>query len=173
MDIVELLVQKNILSTDKAKEIRDEVSKSSRRAEEVILGERLLDEELLFSLKSEALHIPLKTPDVTQISLKVLELVPEDSAKYYHMVPLSKAGNTLEIGMVYPEDLNAQEALKFLSRQGTFSYKAFVISLGTFEKLMKQYRSLKGEMKEALQELEKEIGQKERNKERGGLASSA
>ncbi|TSC56942.1 MAG: hypothetical protein Greene071421_452 [Parcubacteria group bacterium Greene0714_21] len=157
MDIIELLVQKNILSAEKAKEVQDEVKKSSKRAEEVVLGEKLIDEELLFSLKSEALGIPLKTPDVGEVSLKVLELVPEDSAKYYHMVPLFHAGNTLEIGMVYPEDLNAQEALKFLARQGSFSYKAFLIRLSTFENLMKQYRSLKEEMKEALRELEKEI----------------
>ena len=159
MDLIELLVQKNLLSPDKAKEVQDEIKKSSRRAEEVVLGEKLIDEEFLFSLKSEALGIPLKTPDVGEVSLKVLELVPEDSAKYYHMVPLSRVGNMLEIGMVYPEDLNAKEALKFLARQGSFSYKAFLITFSTFEKLMKQYRSLKGEMKEALQELEEEISQ--------------
>jgi len=169
MDLIELLVQKNILSSDKAKEVRDEVQKSSRRTEEVLLAEKLLDEELLFSLKSEALHIPLKVPNAEEISLKVLEVIPEDSAKYYHMIPLSQTGKTLEVGMVYPEDLNAQEALKFLARQGTFSYRVFLISLGTFENLMKQYRSLKGEMKEALQELEKEIGE-EGTEKKGGRA---
>lgn len=165
MDIIELLLQKNILSQAQAREVRDEVRKSARRAEEVILGERLLDEELLFSLKSEALHVPLKAPDPEEIPLSVLELIPEDSAKYYSMVPLSKVGNTVEIGMVYPEDLNGQEALKFLGRQGQFSSKAFLITFGTFGKLMKQYRSLKGEMREALQELEKEIGHEGENKE--------
>jgi len=86
-----------------------------------------------------------------------LELVPQESAKYYKFLPLAKENKVLEIGMVYPEDLKAEEALKFLSRQGRFTYKTFLITLSTFNSLLKQYRTLRKEVKKALEELETEL----------------
>jgi len=84
-------------------------------------------------------------------------LIPEETVKYYQMVPLSKTRNFLEIGMVYPEDLKAQEALKFLARQGKFNYQVFLITPTTFNELLKQYRTLKMELGRALEELKVEL----------------
>jgi type II secretory ATPase GspE/PulE/Tfp pilus assembly ATPase PilB-like protein len=63
----------------------------------------------------------------------------------------------LEVGMVRPEDSKAQEALKFLARQGNFLYRVLLISQSNFEALMRQYRNVKSEMERALEELEQEI----------------
>ncbi|HEY4476042.1 MAG: Type II secretion system protein E (GspE) [Parcubacteria group bacterium GW2011_GWA1_48_11b] len=106
----------------------------------------------------------LKTPqirkvDVQEISLKALELIPEDSARYYKMVPLSRTANELEVGMVNPDDSKAQEALKFLARQGNFSYQISLITPASFEVVMKEYRNLRREVTKALEELEEEMSQ--------------
>src|SRR3989338_6978029 len=61
------------------------------------------------------------------------------------------------MGMVYPEDPQAQEALKFLARQGNFSPRISLILLSTFESVLRAYRSLKTGGTQALQELEEEI----------------
>ncbi|MBI1971494.1 MAG: Flp pilus assembly complex ATPase component TadA [Candidatus Wildermuthbacteria bacterium] len=156
-DILRLLVEKNLIEKSKATLLASEANSRNLKIEELLLAQGLVDEATLFDLKSKTLAIPLRKPEFQEIFLKVLELIPEESAKYYKMVPLSQKGRELEIGMVYPEDSNAQEALKFLARQGNFSYKVFLITLGAFEGLLKQYRSLKGEMTQVLAELEKEI----------------
>ena len=134
-----------------------QMKQSGRREEEVILETGLVPEQVLFSLKSENLKIPLKEVDVEKVLLKTLELIPEETAKYYQMIPLQKTEKYLEIGMVYPEDLKAQEALKFLSRQGNFNYKVFLIASATFKNLLRQYRTLKREVGQALEELEIEL----------------
>lgn len=136
--------------------------------EEYVVLQKLADEEAVFSAKSEELKIPLKKVEADSVPLKVLSLIPEDSAKYYKMVPIGQNGQTLEIGMVYPEDLQAKEALNFLSRQGNFAYGASLISLSTFGELMKQYRALKGEMTQALQQLEQEMGENQPKKALAG-----
>jgi len=59
--------------------------------------------------------------------------------------------------MVYPEDLKAQEALKFLARQAPFTYQVFLITPTTFSNLLKQYRTLRREVGRALEELETEF----------------
>jgi len=141
-----------------------EAKVSGKKEEEVILEKGLVPEGFLFELKSENLKIPLKKVVPEEVPLKILELIPHESAKYYKMIPLAKKDNTLEVGMVYPENLQTQEALKFLSRQGKFNYKVFLITPTTFDNLFKQYRTLKKEVKRALEELELEIKTEEDKK---------
>ena len=160
MDVLQLLIQKGILDQAKAKELASSAAASGVSIEEALLSQKLVDEETLFSLKSEALKVPLKKIAAEEIPLRVLELIPEDSAKYYRMIPLGQQNKTLEIGMVSPEDAAAKDALKFLARQGNFTYTVSLISLFTFEALLRQYRNLKGEMTEALEALQKEVHDK-------------
>ena len=157
MSLIKQLVEKGLIGKEKAVSLDFQIKQSGRREEEVILETGLVPEQVLFSLKSENLKIPLKEVDVEKVLLKTLELIPEETAKYYQMIPLNKTEKYLEIGMVYPEDLKAQEALKFLSRQGNFNYKVFLIASATFKNLLRQYRTLKREVGQALEELEIEL----------------
>jgi type IV pilus assembly protein PilB len=116
-----------------------------------------LSESELFAKKSDSLRIPLREVDPGSASLNVLELIPEETAKYYQMIPINKTEKDVEIGMVYPEDLKAQEALKFLARQKSFTYKVLLITITNFKDLLSQYRNLKKEVGKALEELEVEL----------------
>ncbi len=157
MSLIRELIKKGIISGEKIASLEFEIRKSGKREEEFFVEKGLVKEPVLFSLKSEMLNIPLKEVVVEDVSLETLELIPEETSKYYQMIPLAKKDNSLEIGMVYPEDLKAQEALKFLIRQGNFSYKVFLITLTTFNNLLKQHRNLKREVGRALEELKVEL----------------
>ena len=157
MTLIQYLVKKEIIDKKKAGSLEYDIKISGKTEEEAILENGMLPEEQLFELKSENLKLPFKKIVSEEIPLNVLELIPQDSAKYYKMVALAKKDNLMEVGMVYPEDLKAQEALKFLARQGKFNYKVFLISPSTFESLFKQYKTLKGEVMRALEELEVEL----------------
>jgi len=159
MTLIQQLVKKELLSKEKAAALESEVKNSGRREEEIILSRGIIGEEALFSLKSENLKIPFKKIDPEDVSREILDLIPEDSARYYKIIPLAKKDETVEIGMVYPEDLKTQEALKFISRQGKFSYQVFLITPILFEILLKKYRTLKKEVGRALEELEAEFGE--------------
>ena len=157
MSLVQQLVKKGLLEKEKATTLEFEIKTSGKKEEEVILERRIVSEDFLFNLKSENLKIPLKEVIPEEIPLETLEQIPEETAKYYKMIPLRKKDKALEVGMVYPEDLKAQEALKFLARQGLFSYKVFLITPTTLNNLLKQYRTLKREVGRALEELETEL----------------
>jgi type IV pilus assembly protein PilB len=157
MSIIKYLKEKGIIDKEKALQLSSAVAESGQTEEELLLEKNILPEEDLFSKKSESLRIPLKQVDVSRLSLDVLELIPEETAKYYQMIPINKTEKDVEIGMVYPENLKAQEALKFLARQKNFTYKVFLISLTSFKDLMSQYRNLKKEVGKALEELEVEL----------------
>lgn len=157
MTLIKQLVKKGTLDQEKATALEFEIRESGKREEEVILGRRICSEDFLFGLKSENLKIPLKKITVQEVPLETLGMIPEETAKHYQMIPLLKKDNTLEAGMVYPEDLKAQEALKFLARQGKFNFEVFLITPTTFSNLLKQYRTLKREVGRALEELETEL----------------
>lgn len=157
MSLIQQLVKKGVLEKARATSLEYEIKTSGKREEEVILEKRIVSEDFLFGLKSESLKIPLKVVSPEEVQLKVLETIPEESAKYYKMIPLVQEDNRLEVGMVYPEDLKAREALEFLARQNKFSYQVFLISLSNFNELLRKYRTLRKEVKRALEELEVEL----------------
>ena len=159
MTLIRQLVKKDILDKEKADSLEKEVKSLNKREEEVILEKGIITENFLFQLKAENLKIPLKPVAVSEIPLSILELIPRESAQYYQMVPLAKKDKTLEVGMVYPEELKAQEALKFLARQGNYSYKVYLITPSDFKKLLKQYWAPQKEVKKALSEVESEMAE--------------
>jgi type IV pilus assembly protein PilB len=165
MSLIDHLVEKGLLEKDKAASLNLEVKQSGKKEEEVVLARGLVPETVLYQLKSEILKIPLKETDPDKVAPEVLEIIPEETVKYYQMIPLSKRDKVLEVGMVSPEDLKAQEALKFLSRQQNLNYKVFLITPTNFKSLLKKYRDQKREVGMALEELETELKEETTRKE--------
>lgn len=160
--LIQHLTEKGILEKKKAALLKLEIKKSGKREEEIILDSGIVSEEVLFAMKSELLKIPIKEVLIEKILLSVLESIPEETAKYYQMVPIFKENNFLEVGMPYPDDLKAQEALKFLAQQNKFNYKIFLITPSTLDQILKQYRTLKKEVTRALEELEQGLEEEEK-----------
>jgi len=157
MTLIQQLIKKGILDKTRASALEYEIKTSDEKEEEVIIKKGIASEELVFELKSKNLNIPLKIIDVEDVSLSILETIPEESSRYYRMVPLKKRDDFLEIGMVFPEDIKAREALEFLARQNHFKYKIFLITLTNFNKILRKYRTLRKEVTGALEELETEL----------------
>jgi len=161
MTLIQYLAKKGIIDKKQAAGLEYDAKVAGKKEEEMLVEKGMIPEDLIFEMKGENLKVPVKKVTAEDVPLEILELIPQESAKYYKMIPLSQKEKTLEVGMVYPEDLRAQEALKFLSRQGKFNYRVVLISLTTFENILKQYRTLKKEVTMALEELETELNSSE------------
>ncbi len=155
--LIQQLLKKKIIDKELAASLEFEVKERRKKEEELLIEKNIVTEDFLFSMRSENLKIPLKKVGAEEASLETLELIPEETIRYYRMIPLFKKGNFLEVGMIYPEDSKAQEALKFLARRGKFNYQVFLITPSTFNDLLKQYRTLKREVGRALEELNIEL----------------
>jgi len=99
----------------------------------------------------------------------VLILIPEDAARHYKMVPLALSGNVLDVGLVNPDDVKAQEALNFLASRNGLMAQVFKISEDEWLKLMEQYAGLGEEVGEALEGLRRELAQE---REKVGLSEA-
>lgn len=164
MDLLKTLVQKGKLTQKQVREINEKVVETGKRAEELIISENLIDENELFRLKAEMLDMPLIQEVPKSISSDILSLIPRDSAEYYSFIPIGRQDDLIEVGMIYPQDIQAKEALKFLSRRSGFDYKVFLIPPSVFRGILDKYQTAEREVKEALEGLEIEL-----EKERGEL----
>jgi len=112
--------------------------------------------------RSEALKVPFIDMTGKKIPIEALKEIPEEAAAFYQFIPLAKRENVLEIGMVNPDDLRAKEALRFIVRRRELKSKVYIIAPTDFKKVLKQYRSLRGEVQKALKELKKELVKEEK-----------
>ncbi len=165
MNLISQLAQKGLLDQEKVKILLEEVKKTGKKEEEILLEKKLVSQDLLFSLKSTLLDIPLKTVYTDDIRLDILEIIPEEAAQTYNMIPISKNGNDIEIGMVYPEDLKAKGALDFFARRKNLNYNIVLISLNDFNDILKKYRGLKREISQVLSGVEEEFQQEKKEEE--------
>ncbi len=164
--LLEKLKEEQLLSQEDIISIEAESRSEGKREEEVILDEDMVSEEDLFRVKSELLGMPIKDDvDAKDISQDVIKVIPENSAKYYKMVPLGKKGDTIEVGMVFPDDLKAKEALNFLAYRYKFSYETFLITPSSFARAIKQYQSFQEQVGSVLEEIETEGLEEEETKE--------
>lgn len=167
MKLLDALVKHNVLTEEQRSSLEEESKKKEVPVEELILQKELVPEKELFQVKESVVDVPLRTVVPEEVPLKILELIPEDSVRHYKMIPIGKTDeDVLEIGMVYPEDLRAKEALSFLARQAGITHKVFLIMPSTFQGLLRQYHDLRTEVEKALETFETESEERDASKTR-------
>ncbi|MFZ2484497.1 MAG: ATPase, T2SS/T4P/T4SS family, partial [Minisyncoccia bacterium] len=104
-----------------------------------------------------ASNIPTRDLKDVEVSGKILEYIPQESAEHYRVVPIGVKDGVLEVGSIDPNDLEARDALNFISSRIGMPYKLFLISQEDFDLMLEKYKGLSGEVTKALTELESEL----------------
>lgn len=155
--LINYLIGENLVTSQQVAGLESELKLNQNKSEEdLLLQKGIIDEESLFKAKAQMLGIELVKTPPEELSLEILEMIPEETAKFYFAIPLEKRKTDIMLGMVYPENLKAQEALKFLARKNNFSYQVLLITPTVFGNVLKKYRDLKKEVGAALEEFKEE-----------------
>ena len=155
MELLHTLAQKNIIPESDIPRLEEEVRTTGKSLEEVLLAHGISADELL-SVKGENMNIPSRSIDTHDIPFEILEYIPEESATHYKFVPIGLADNVLEVGIVEPDDIDARDALNFISSKIGMPYKLFLITEDDFKKVLTIYKGLSGEVTKALGEYDEE-----------------
>jgi|TARA_Y100000310_G_scaffold345866_1_gene471945 type IV pilus assembly protein PilB len=161
MNLLPLLVNKGVIDEGEVTTIEKEVQSSGDTLEEV-LARRGVNSSDVLTLKGEQLHVPTRSVGDTHVPFEVLKYVPEESATHYKFVPLGVADGVLEVGVVDPDNIEALDALNFISSKANLPFKVYLISEGDFAKVLQMYKGLGGEVSKALSELETELTAEEK-----------
>ena len=151
--LLQELVKEELLSEEKSKKLLQEAEVTRRNAEDLIYEQRLIPEETVTNLKSRLLKVPFKKVKAEEIKDDLLKLIPEETARNYKTVPLERSDNLLTVGMVNPDDLKAQDALKFIAKQLRASIGIYLIVPSLWEEVLRRYSPYQSEVEAAMKSL--------------------
>lgn len=154
--VTDILVLKGLLSPELAQEGRRRARQEKKSLDDVLYELGVTERDLVMA-KSDILSIPVRFLEGKKIPFDILKNIPEESAKFYQVVPIDLKDGMLEVGMVNPDDVNAQEALKFIASRLSISFKIFLITPSDLKFVLAEYGSLGGEVTRALSDFEKEL----------------
>ena len=106
--------------------------------------------------QSAGSDVPARSLGDTKIPYDVLRAIPEESAEHYRIAPLALADGILEVGLVDPDNIQAIDALNFISKTSGQPYKVFRIDEADFTRVLTMYRGLRGEVAKAVSDLQTE-----------------
>lgn len=154
MDVLSLLKDKGTLKPEEAGAVEAEVAGGATL--ESVLERHGVSADVMMKVISEHYGIPYKTlPATNPVDRDSLQFIPEESAKHYEFIPIGVKDGALEVGIVDPDDIEAQDALQFISTRVGMPYKIFLISRGDLRRVLDEYESFTGVVDEALSELDK------------------
>lgn len=156
VDILALLVGKGIIDEKEASAVAKEAESSGASLESILLKRGISAQDLL-STKAEHWELPSRIVGAATVPFEVLQYIPEESAQHYRAVPLGIEDGALAVGIVDPDNIEALDALNFISSKNNLPFKAYLISEEDFLGVLKMYKGLSGEVGRALTELETEL----------------
>lgn len=166
--LIEELKKRKVLTSQSAQELFEKAKSEDKDFSQILVEAKIISDEDLVNIKSELYKLPAKTFEADQLEPEVLKILPEEVADFYKIVPFQKEENILRAGILNPEDTDALEALKFIAQDRGFAIEKYVISFEDYAKVIKKYRTLAGEVKEALKELSEELKKEEFKAAAGG-----
>ena len=132
------------------------VSEKEKKTPDDVLRQRGVPSKAILDAKSEYTGVPIKNLQEKKIPFEILKYIPEESATYYKLLPLGFVDGILEVGMVDPDDIEARDALQFISSRIRIPFKVFLLSPKDFKTGVVSYRGLSGEVSEALSQFKED-----------------
>jgi type IV pilus assembly protein PilB len=167
MNLLELLTQSGALDAKAVPEIEAQLGQAGATPEGVLQKNGITLPQIL-KVKGDYYNIPTREIGEGSVPFDVLRYVPEESARHYRLAPIGVSDGALEVGITDPDNLEARDALTFISAKVGMPYKIFLINETDFEKLLTQYKGLSGEVGKALGEFETESDAGDAKASKGG-----
>jgi len=111
----EILVEKDIITSQQLKEVLDEQTKSGGLIGEIIVKKKFATEEEIAQCISFQYGFPFLPLENYDIPPEAASLVPKNVAQHYCLVPIDKIGDTLTVAMANPLNIEAAEDLEDLT----------------------------------------------------------
>ncbi len=152
-ELVKKLIEKKIITDDVGRRVLRDAGLRGQPAEDLIYQGRLADEVAVAKVKSEMLGIPYKKVNVDAVTDALIALIPKETSKTYQVIPVEKNGDMLVVGMLRPDNLQAQEALKFIAKQERVSLGVYLVTPSDIAAVWRKYSPYKNEVESAVEEM--------------------
>ncbi|MFT6361291.1 MAG: type IV pilus assembly protein PilB [Candidatus Paceibacteria bacterium] len=152
MNFLETLVKKELINRYQIDEILEVTTKEEKTIEQVLSTMGISDKDML-EAKSQYFGTKKKDIDYTDVDEEVVKRIPQDSAKTYQMVAFGETDDgILEVGMLDPRNIEAQNVLQFITAEYGTPYEIYILTEYGFGEIMKKYSGLTGEIGDVIDE---------------------
>ena len=159
MNLLRVLSDSGIIKTSDIEAITAEGHAQGATLESALEKRGITTETMLQAL-AKHYGIPMRIlPTNRDIEQVALEFIPQESAEHYKFVPLGLVDGALEVGITDPDNIEARDALQFISTRAGMPYKLFLISESDFKRVIEEYQNLSGVVGEALTEFEGSVAE--------------
>lgn len=156
MSFLEELVNKSIINKSQIGEIKTLAKEKYDGNIVKALVEAGVSEEKILNVRGEYFGMPVQKVNLKAMSFDVLKYISEDSALHYHFVPIELVDGVLHVGVTEPENVQAMDALQFISTKIGVPFKVFLISNSDYDNVMEIYKGMSSQVAEALDKLSQE-----------------
>lgn len=111
-DLKKFIIDAGLIKKAQLDIIEKRVKKSGENLEDVLISEKLVDQEQIAKLKAYMIGIPFANLEKDNIPIEILKIIPEPIARSNNIIAFRKSGNQLEVAMLDPEDLRTIEFIK-------------------------------------------------------------
>lgn len=148
-NLLDILIKNGKITPAIAESVLREAESLGHPVETVLTDKRTISEEEIGKAKSEFHKIPLKIFNKDEkIPLEILNFIPEEFARNNKIVSFGKEGETLLVGMLNPDDVRAQEALRLVAKQKRINIGVYLVTASALNNLWQGYRSFEERVKE-------------------------
>jgi len=147
------LQEDGVIDDANASRILEDAQLSSRPAEDLLYERRLGDEAAVARVKSKLTGAPVRAIDLEHFDAGVLKLIPRETAVAYRLAPLELTRQMLVVGMLRPDDVAAQEALKFVAKQHGVSVGVYILTPSDLNAIWRLYAPYISEIEAAVKEV--------------------
>lgn len=110
-----ILVRRGLVSEEDVNTAQSSAEEQSKELTDVLLGKGLVDEKDLIAAVSKEMNVPPIDVSKVFVDDDVLEILPEDLAGYYGVLPVSKLDNMLTVAVSNPFDILKLDDVKIVT----------------------------------------------------------
>jgi type IV pilus assembly protein PilB len=151
--IGDLLVKEGVITAAQLQQALDHQKKNGGRLGSCLVKLNFVTEEDVTTFLSRQYGVPSINLSYFDLDPTIAKLIPEDTARRYEVLPLSRVGSSLTIAMTDPTNVFAMDDIKFMTG---FNIEPVVASEAAIaEALKKLYGAAGDSVKNMMEELEK------------------
>lgn len=109
--LAEIVKESKLLTAEQLETALEIKRKSNRELSEILIEQGMITEEDLATMMSLHLNLPLIDLKRHKVQPDALQLIPEEVARKYNVVPLDIIGDSLVMVMTDPQDIEAFEEI--------------------------------------------------------------
>ncbi len=150
--VADLLYEKKVISSDQLSAIKFEHVNTGKSIEQIIKDRGYVSAEDFAEAFGQVYGIPYVKLSPQQVPQELLDIVPPNVAKQYHVVPFELTENKLSLAMMDPLDL---QTIDFIERKTGYKVTPFISTEKGIEKILEEQKGneLGQEISAALEEI--------------------